>query len=365
MTDITTTSGHAPAGAQDTPRGLSQGRIIGRKFFSHKGAIAGLIVFAAIAVLAFSSVGFGPVPGWWPHDANSSNEIANPGGTPTMTLPTWLGGPGFAVGEFPFGQDERGRDVFARTMQGVQTSLIVMLIIGLVATVLGIAVGAIAGYYGGWVDAALMRTTDLIITFPVIVVGAVLGRLVSGGSALMLALVLGCVSWMGLARLVRGEFIALRDREFIDAARLAGASDLRLIVQQILPNAIGVVVVNVTLLMSVAILLETSLSYLGFGITPPDVSLGGMISEYQAAFSTRPWLFWWPGAFIVAIALAANFIGDGLRDSFDPRQGRPVSAWRRRRARREASSSAPAASKAAPAVAAAPGGDAEQNGADR
>lgn len=310
---------------------LSQGRIIARKFFSHKGAITGLILILAIAVLAFSSVGVGAIPGWWPHSPNASNSILNPGGSPTLTLPTWLGGEGFSVGEFPFGQDERGRDVFARTMQGVQTSLIVMAVIGLVATVLGITVGAVAGYYGGWVDAVLMRTTDLVITFPVIVIGAVLGRLVSGGSALMLAVVLGCVSWMGLARLVRGEFIALRDREFVDAARLAGASDMRLIVQQILPNAIGVVIVNVTLLMSVAILLETSLSYLGFGITPPEVSLGGMISEYQAAFSTRPWLFWWPGVFIVAIALAANFIGDGLRDAFDPRQGRTVAAWRRRR----------------------------------
>mgnify|MGYP003449797836 FL=1 len=119
---------------------------------------------------------------------------------------------------------------------------------------------------------------------------------------------------------MRGEFLSLREREFVDAARIAGASNNRIIFKHILPNAVGVIIVNTTLLMSTAILLETSLSYIGFGVQPPDTSLGLLISQNQEAFQTRPWLFWWPGLFIVAICLCINFIGDGLRDAFDPRQ---------------------------------------------
>ncbi|HEX5771197.1 MAG TPA: ABC transporter permease, partial [Nocardioidaceae bacterium] len=132
--------------------------------------------------------------------------------------------------------------------------------------------------------------------------------------------------------LVRGDFLSLREREFVDAARVAGASNFRIIRKHMLPNAMGVIIVNTTLLMSAAVLLETSLSYLGFGIRNPDVSLGTMISQYQSAFGTRPWLFWWPGLFIIIIALSINFIGDGLRDAFDPRQRRIPSARRMRRA---------------------------------
>ena len=131
-------------------------------------------------------------------------------------------------------------------------------------------------------------------------------------------------AWTGMARLVRGDFLTLREREFVDAARLAGASNRRIIFKHILPNAIGVITVNTTLLMSSAILLETALSYLGMGVRPPDTSLGRLISENQAAFQTRPWLFWWPGLFIVIICLCINFIGDGLRDAFDPRQKKLV-----------------------------------------
>jgi peptide/nickel transport system permease protein len=133
--------------------------------------------------------------------------------------------------------------------------------------------------------------------------------------------------------LVRGEFLTLREREFVDAARVAGASNRRIIFKHILPNAVGVIIVSVTLLMSGAILLETALSYLGFGVVAPDVSLGVLISRYQEAFSTRPWLFWYPGIFIVAIALSINFIGDGLRDAFDPRQRRKITRKDRQQAR--------------------------------
>jgi ABC-type dipeptide/oligopeptide/nickel transport system permease subunit len=132
-------------------------------------------------------------------------------------------------------------------------------------------------------------------------------------------------SWGGLSRLVRGEFLTLREREFVDAARVAGARNRRIIFKHILPNAIGVIIVSVTLLMSSAILLEAALSYLGFGVVAPDVSLGLLISQYQDSFTTRPWLFWYPGLLIVIIALCVNFIGDGMRDAYDPRQRRRLS----------------------------------------
>lgn len=312
--------------------GLSQGQIVRRRFLRHKGAIAGLVCITLVALLAFTSIGIGPVPGWWKWDHASLHPIANPGGTPTLHLPTWLGGTGFTIGDFPFGQDTIGRDIFARTMKGVQTSLIVMVIIGLIATVMGIAVGATAGFFRGRTDQALMRFTDLVITFPVVVIGAVLGKLAGSGGALWLAIALGLITWTGMARLVRGDFLSLREREFVDAARVAGASNFRIIRKHMLPNAMGVIIVNATLLMSAAVLLETALSYLGFGIKSPDVSLGTMISEYQSAFATRPWLFWWPGLFIILIALSVNFIGDGLRDAFDPRQRRIPSQRRMQRA---------------------------------
>jgi peptide/nickel transport system permease protein len=139
---------------------------------------------------------------------------------------------------------------------------------------------------------------------------------------LVLAIVLGLVLWTALARLIRGEFLSLREKEFVEAARALGAKPTRIIFRHILPNTVGVITVAATLLVANAILLETALSFLGFGVRAPDTSLGLLVSTYQNAFTTRPWLFWWPGLFIITIALTVNFIGDGLRDAFDPRQNR-------------------------------------------
>ena len=232
---------------------------------------------------------------------------------------------GVKLGQHPFGQDNIGSDYFALVMRGAQRSILVMFIIGLIATTIGTIVGALAGFFRGWTDALLMRLVDFLITIPVIIVGSVIGFHFGNKGAAFLALLLGLFSWTGLSRLVRGEFLSLREREFVDAARVAGATNRRIIFKHILPNAIGVIIVSVTLLMSGAILLETALSFLGFGVTSPDVSLGLLISNYQDAFTTRPWLFWYPGLFIIAIALCVNFIGDGLRDAFDPRQRRRLS----------------------------------------
>ncbi len=207
-------------------------------------------------------------------------------------------------------------------MRGIQNSFIVMIVLGGIASIVGVVVGAIAGYYRGFVDALLMRITDVFIVIPALVIGSVVGHWAGGLGAPLLAIMLGFFSWMGIARLVRGEFLSLREREFVEAARVAGASDRRIIFKHILPNAAGVVIVSSTLIMASAILLETALSFLGYGIKAPDVSLGLLISQNESAFQTRPWLFWWPGLFIVTLALLVNFIGDGLRDAFDPRHRR-------------------------------------------
>jgi ABC-type dipeptide/oligopeptide/nickel transport system permease subunit len=312
--------------------GLSQGKIVFRRFTRHKAAMVSIFVLLSIILLAFTSVGIDVgskenkirIPGWWDRSYTGTNDVLN-SGVPTLDLlPEFIDGTGVQIGAHPFGQDEIGRDGFARVMRGAQQSLMVMFVVGLVATTVGVVIGALAGFYRRWIDQVLMRFTDLIITIPIVVIGAVIGRAVGNLGTFVLALFLGLFAWTGLARLVRGEFLSLREREFVDAARMAGATNSRIIFKHIFPNAIGVVIVNTTLLMSAAILLETGLSFIGFGVQAPDVSLGYLISENQNAFSTRPWLFWYPGVFIVAIALCVNFIGDGLRDAFDPRQKRKM-----------------------------------------
>ncbi len=304
--------------------GKSQGRLILERFLRNWVAMASLAAFLGVIVLSVTSIGAFGIPGWWKYTYTDLPKLLD-GGAPTLSLiPQWLGGDGIHLGEHPFGQTLIGIDYFSMTMRGVQNSLIVMFIIGALVAVIGTIVGAVAGYYRGWVESVLMRFTDLVIIIPVIVLGAVVGKIASehfkGLGVLGLSIVLGLFLWTGLARLLRGEFLTLREREYVDAARVSGARDSRIMFRHILPNAVGVVIVATTLIMAAAILLETGLSYLGFGIRSPDVSLGLIISQNQTAFNTRPYLFVWPGVFIVMIALTVNFIGDGLRDAFDPRQ---------------------------------------------
>jgi peptide/nickel transport system permease protein len=286
---------------------VSQGKLIWKRFLSNKVAVASAVLFILIVLFSISAIGIGPIHGWWKYDFKELNNQVSQG-APSA--------------EHPFGQDRIGKDYFALTMRGIQNSVLVMVVLGLIASVVGVVVGSIAGYFRGVVDAVLMRITDIFIVIPALVIGSVVGHMFGGLGAFFLALMLGFFSWMGIARLVRGEFLSLREREFVEAARVAGASDMRIIFKHILPNAIGVVIVSSTLIMASAILLETALSFLGFGIRPPDVSLGLLISSNESAFQTRPWLFWWPGAFIVTLALLVNFVGDGLRDAFDPRHRR-------------------------------------------
>jgi len=330
--------------------GLSQRQIIIKRFIKHKAAMISLITLVAMIVIVYTSLGVNlgsgrfkiSIPGWWPYAIDQIDpegalaSTCNGGitGCPTLDLaPPFLDGDGIRFGDHPFGTDIIGIDYFALVMRGAQQSIMVMFIVGILGIVIGTIVGAIAGFFGGVVDAVLMRLTDMFLVTPTIVIGAVIGFRFGNLGVVPLAVMLGLFAWMGLARFVRTEFLTLREREFVDAARVAGASDRRIIFKHILPNAVGIIVVVGTLLMSGAILAETSLSYLGFGVRSPDVSLGLLISRYQDSFSISPWLFWWPGALIVAIALCVNFIGDGLRDAFDPRQRRHLSAKDRKTAK--------------------------------
>jgi peptide/nickel transport system permease protein len=308
--------------------GLSQGRIVFRRFFRHRGALVSLVVLTILVIMAFSSEGIDALglhtPGWWKYTFTHIGNVTDRG-RPTLSLiPEWLGGAGIRWGEHPFGQDEIGHDTFAQVMRGTQQSLMIVFVVGIVSTFIGIVVGAVSGFFRGAIDAILMRITDVFIIIPLLVLTAVLGRTYGNSGSFVLAIVLGLASWTGLARLVRGDVLGLREREFVDAARVAGASNNRIMFVHILPNAIGVVIVNATLLMSATILTEAAIGFLGFGVQAPDVSLGKLIFDYQTAFTVRPWLFWWPGVMIVTIALTINFIGDGLRDAFDPRQKRAL-----------------------------------------
>jgi peptide/nickel transport system permease protein len=310
----------APDSSTTTERtvGQSQSRVILQRLVRNKTAMVSLVLLLFTFVFSVSAIGLGPIPGWWKYDYVTPMAPFE-GGRPTLSL---IPGEGFGLGEHPFGQNRIGVDYFAMTMRGVQNSVLVIFLLAGVGTILGTVVGALAGYYRGWIDALLMRVTDVFIVIPAIVVGAVVGRMTGGLGVHWLAITLGLVTWMGIARLVRAEFLSLREREFVEAARVAGASDMRIIFKHILPNAVGVVIVAASLLAAAAILLETALSFLGYGIRAPESSLGLLVSQNQSAFATRPWLFWFPAAFIVLPALMINFVGDGLRDAFDPRQKR-------------------------------------------
>lgn len=303
-------------GISDT-RSYSQGQLVLRRFLRHRAAMASLVMLALVVIVSVTSIGVGPIPGWWKWGIEIPAPVQN-GGAPTLQL--WP----FQIGDHPFGQDTIGKDYFALVMSGTQKSLIIAVIVGAIATLIGTVVGAVAGYMRGPMESLLMRVTDMFIIIPGLVLAAVLGQMASSrdGGIVTLAILLGVISWTGLARLVRGEVLSLREREFVMAARAIGTPAPRIIFRHILPNTIGTIIVNATLLISAAILTESGLSFLGFGVRPPDTSLGLLISTYQSAFTTRPWLFWWPGLVILVIALSVNFIGDGLRDAFDPRQKR-------------------------------------------
>jgi peptide/nickel transport system permease protein len=280
----------------------SQTQMVIRRFMAHKLAVGSLAVFLLVVVISLIGGRF-----WKYGYADITDEFSSP---PSLT--------------HPMGTDDIGHDTLAQVLRGAQKSVQVALMVAILATTIGAVIGALAGYYRGWVDSALMRFTDLVLTIPSIAILAVLAATLAdkAGNWFFIGLVLALLQWTYIARVVRGTFLSLREKEFVEAARALGASDTRIMFRHLLPNATGSIIVNATVTVAIAILLETALSYLGLGIKPPDTSLGLLVATGQQAATTRPWLFYFPGVIIVIVALTINFVGDGLRDAFDPTQTR-------------------------------------------
>ena len=221
-----------------------------------------------------------------------------------------------------FGTDQAGRDYFSRTLFGIRTSARVALLVGFLSTILGTTVGGLAGYFGGWPDNVLMRITDLFLTLPLLAVLLTAAKFLGHSGPTQVALLLAFFIWTPIARIVRGSFLSLREKEYVEAAKASGSGDIRIMFRHMIPNTIGPILVAATLTTGTAILLEAVLSFLGFGIEPPTPALGVLIGEGQDQGLASWWLVTFPGLIIVLIVLCINFIGDGLRDALDPTQRR-------------------------------------------
>jgi peptide/nickel transport system permease protein len=224
--------------------------------------------------------------------------------------------------EHLLGTDALGRDVFSRLLYGGRMSLAIGVAAAVICTAVGVLLGAIAGYYGGWVDGALMRFVDLMLAFPSIFLLLIIAAMFEGISVWGVIFFLGLFSWMWLTRIVRGEFLSLKKREFVEAARSIGTPDGQIIRRHLLPNVIGVIVVTFTLDVALFMLAEAGLSFLGFGVPPGIPTWGNMLSESRTDYLSEPLLAIIPGVALTLCVLAFNFVGDGLRDAFDPRGSR-------------------------------------------
>lgn len=292
----------------------SQTRLVTRRFFRHRLASIALVVLLVISALAV----FADLVS--PYDVNPplTSEVLDG----ARQGPSW---------DHLFGTDKLGRDQFTRVLHALQKSLLVGLGVAALSVLLGVAIGAVAGFYGGWIDSLLMRFTDLFLVLPALAVLLIVAKnpepsffgifdLPPATEVSGMIIIIALLGWMAMARIVRGEFLSLREKEFVEAARAAGASGPRIIVRHLLPNALGPIIVFATLEIGLAILTEATLSFLGAGIELPEVSLGNLISDAEDTVGTDlAYLIIFPGLVLFLIVLCVNFIGDGLRDALDPR----------------------------------------------
>ena len=293
----------APALSRSSP--LAQARGVGQSFWAlawqrfrhHKVALAGLTVVLLLVLVTLLA---GVIAPYRFEDIDLTARLRPPSWTHLL------------------GTDTIGHDVFTRLLYAGRVSLLVGFSAAVVATCLGIVVGSAAGFYGGWLDNVLMRLTDVSLALPDLPILIVLSKYL-GGSVSGIVFVISVFAWRGAARLVRGEVLKLRGQEFTDAARALGATDIRILVRHLVPNALAPVIVSATLIVGGAILTEAALSFLGIGIQPPIPSWGNMLQNAQDFILTAPRLAVYPGVMIFLTVLCFNFLGDGLRDALDPR----------------------------------------------
>jgi ABC-type dipeptide/oligopeptide/nickel transport system permease subunit len=272
------------------------------RFFRHRLAVAGLIGLIVI-------FGAGIFANYVAPYSYSAIDLNN-----TLHAPT-------TVAHHYFGTDGIGSDEFSRVIFGIRTSLEVGVFVAVVSSIIGLVIGAVAGYLGGVIDNLLMRITDLVLTLPALAILLAFSALLGGGNQWTISFILAGFFWTGIARVVRGVFLSLREKEYVEAAKASGAGDARIMFRHILPNTLGPIIVNGTLAVGAAILTEAALSFLGFGIQPPTASLGALVADGQN-YPSQWWLTIFPGLLIVLIVLCVNFVGDGLRDALDPQQRR-------------------------------------------
>lgn len=280
-------------------------RLMLRRFAANRLALAGLTVFVLVA-LSVSLAGLSP----FDPDRTDLRARFEP---PSVT--------------HPFGTDDLGRDILTRVLHGGRISLLVGVLSMVFSITVGTVIGGLAGYFGGWADSLLMRATDLFLSLPSLFVLIVLSTLLQDtpfarayGGMLMIVLIIGALSWMVVARIVRSSFLSIKERDFVEAARASGAGHLRRMTVHVLPNAVGPIFVQATLQVAVAIIAESGLSYLGFGIQPPTATWGNMLKDAQTYMTRVPHMAVFPGLMIFVTVMSVNAIGDGLRDAFDPRR---------------------------------------------
>lgn len=284
--------------------------------------VAGLLLIG-LALAAWTADGLGPLPGWWPYRHEQLPPLVD-GGRPTLNLIPFSSD--FGLGPHPLGQLQTGQDFLAIVLRGLRRSLIVCLVATGVALVIGVGVGVLSGYLRGWVDAALTRVTELAFIVPAVVIAAVLGRfsarLADGWAvdpAVLLGVVIGAMTWMTLARVVRAQTLHLRTSGFVRASAALGAGPGFIIGRHIIAHLSGPVLAATALVAGNAVLLESALSYLGFGVQRPDTSLGLLVDEYGNTATTRPWLLLPPGLGILILVLAVHALAEGLAPLADPR----------------------------------------------